>query len=157
VPTCARSQPFRLACHDTEPNSLRGHSDRIRVREGAVPGPRYGDDDAPVFADLQERERGAGWLDAAHAILVRAGRTLPHAAMMLVPEAWQGNDAMDPEIRACFEYHSTIMEPWDGPAAVAFSNGRQVGAVLDRNGLRPARWLVTHDDLVVLASEAGAL
>ena len=156
-PTWARAHPYRFVCHNGEINTLRGNINWMRVREGGIHSHLFGDNQEALFPIIEERQSDSASLDNALEFLVMGGRSLPHAAMMLVPEAWQGNDAMDPEIRACFEYHSTIMEPWDGPAAVAFSNGRQVGAVLDRNGLRPARWLITHDDLVVLASEAGAL
>jgi glutamate synthase (NADPH/NADH) large chain len=156
-PTWARAHPYRFICHNGEINTLRGNINWMRVREGGLHSHLFGDDQEALFPIIAEQQSDSACLDNALEFLVMGGRSLPHAAMMLVPEAWQGNDAMDPEIRACFEYHSTIMEPWDGPASAAFSNGRQVGAVLDRNGLRPARWLVTHDDLVVLASEAGAL
>ena len=156
-PTWARAHPYRMVCHNGEINTLRGNINWMRVREGGLHSHLFGDDQEALFPIIEENQSDSASLDNALEFLVMGGRSMPHAAMMLVPEAWQGNDTMDPEIRACFEYHSAIMEPWDGPAAVAFSNGRQVGAVLDRNGLRPARWLITHDDLVVLASEAGAL
>src|SRR5690606_30121263 len=104
-----------------------------------------------------EGQSDSACLDNALELLALGGRSLPHAAMMLIPEAWSGDPQMDPRVRGFYEFHSAVMEPWDGPAAVAFSDGRRVGAVLDRNGLRPARYAVTHDDLVVLASEAGAL
>lgn len=156
-PTWARAHPYRMICHNGEINTLRGNINWMRVREGAIDPSRLGGDAAALFPIIDEHQSDSASLDNAMEFLVMGGRTLPHAATMLLPEAWQGNEAMDPAVRAFFEYHSAIAEPWDGPAAVAFSDGRQVGAVLDRNGLRPARWLVTEEDLVVLASEAGPL
>jgi glutamate synthase (NADPH/NADH) large chain len=156
-PTWARSHPYRFLCHNGEINALRGNVNWMRVREAAVSSDLFGDDPAALFPIIGEDQSDSACLDNALEFLVMGGRSLAHAAMMLIPEAWTGNRQMDPEVRGFYEYHSAIMEPWDGPAAVAFTDGRQVGAILDRNGLRPARYLVTQDDLVVLASEAGAL
>ena len=156
-PTWARSHPYRFICHNGEINALRGNVNWMRVREGGVHSHLFGDDPGALFPIVGENQSDSACLDNALEFLVMGGRSLPHVMMMLVPEAWTHASDMSPEVRGFFEYHSAIMEPWDGPAAIAFSNGRQVGAILDRNGLRPARYLVTHDDLVVLASEAGAL
>ena len=156
-PTWPRSHPYRFICHNGEINALRGNVNWMRVREGGVHSHLFGDDPEALFPIIGENQSDSACLDNALEFLVMGGRSLPHAMMMLVPEAWTNHPDMEPEVHAFFEYHSAIMEPWDGPAAIAFSDGRQVGAVLDRNGLRPARYLVTHDDLVVLASEAGAL
>ena len=156
-PTWARSHPYRFICHNGEINALRGNINWMRVREGGVNSHLFGDDPEALFPIIGENQSDSACLDNALEFLSMGGRSLPHVMMMLVPEAWTNSPEMDEEVKAFFEYHSAIMEPWDGPAAVAFSDGRQVGAILDRNGLRPARYLVTHDDLVVLASEAGAL
>ncbi|HET8654557.1 MAG TPA: glutamate synthase large subunit [Longimicrobiaceae bacterium] len=151
-PTWARAHPYRMVCHNGEINALRGNVNWMRVREGAL-----GEEAQALRPIVAEDQSDSACLDNALEFLVMGGRSLPHSAMMLLPEAWEGEPSMDPAVRDFFAYHSTIMEPWDGPAAVAFTDGRTVGAVLDRNGLRPARWAVTWDDLVVLASEAGAL
>src|SRR5207302_6472812 len=110
-----------------------------------------------IFPLIDAGQSDSASLDNALELLVQAGRPLPHAMMMLIPEAWEGDATMPPERRAFFEYHASLMESWDGPAAVAFTDGRQIGAMLDRNGLRPARYLVTRDGRIVMASEMGVL
>jgi glutamate synthase domain-containing protein 2/glutamate synthase domain-containing protein 3 len=129
----------------------------MRVREGALSSNVFGEDMTELYPVIPEGQSDSASLDNILEFLVMGGRSLPHAVMMTVPEAWEGNPDLEPEIRGFYEYHSAIMEPWDGPAAVSFTDGRYVGATLDRNGLRPARYLVTHDDRIVLASEAGVL
>lgn len=119
--------------------------------------PNTGDELRRLYPIIDPETSDSGIFDNVLELLVLAGRPLAEAMMMMVPEAWQNDPHMDPERRAFYEYHANLMEPWDGPAAVAFTDGRQVGVVLDRNGLRPARWVLTHDDRVVLASEAGVL
>ncbi len=156
-PTWSLAHPFRLLAHNGEINALRGNLKWMKVREAGLASELLGDDARALFPIVSEGQSDSACLDNALEFLALGGRPLPHAAMMLIPEAWQGNPGMDPGVRAFYEFHSALMEPWDGPAAVAFSDGRLVGAVLDRNGLRPARYVVTHDDLVVLASEAGTL
>jgi glutamate synthase domain-containing protein 2/glutamate synthase domain-containing protein 1/glutamate synthase domain-containing protein 3 len=151
-PTWGRAHPYRMICHNGEINALRGNVNWMRVREGGM-----GEEVRSLFPIVGEGQSDSASVDNVLEFLVMGGRPLAQAITMLLPEAWEGNPQLDPEVRGYFEYHSAVMEPWDGPAAVAFTDGRQVGAILDRNGLRPARWLVTKDDLVVLASEAGVL
>src|SRR5258706_12163843 len=127
----------------------------MRVREGIMSSSRFGGRLAALLPVCGENQSDSASLDNALELLTLAGRPLAHAMAMLIPEAWEGHATMSPERRAFYEYHASLMEPWDGPAAVAFTDGRQVAAMLDRNGLRPARYVVTTDDFVVLASEAG--
>jgi len=156
-PTWPRAHPYRYLCHNGEINALRGNLNWMRVREGALSSNVFGEDITELFPVIPEGQSDSASLDNVLEFLVMGGRSLPHAVMMTIPEAWEGNPHMDPEVRDFYEYHAAIMEPWDGPAAVSFTDGRYVGATLDRNGLRPARYLVTHDDRIVLASEAGVL
>ncbi len=159
-PSWARAHPYRFLCHNGEINTLRGNVNWMRVREGRLeidrPAP-FGNDIATVLPVVAPHGSDSAALDNAVEFLVMGGRSLAHAMAMLVPEAWGADPEMSPERRAFYEYHASLMEPWDGPAAVAFTDGRSIGALLDRNGLRPARWLETEDGLVVLASEAGVL
>jgi glutamate synthase (NADPH) large chain len=156
-PTWARAHPYRMVCHNGEINALRGNRNWMHVREGGMLESDAGAEWAELFPIVQDDQSDSACFDNALEFLVRGGRSLPHAMMMMVPEAWEDHAEIDPEVSGFYAYHSLLMEPWDGPAAIAFSDGRLVGAALDRNGLRPARYLVTHDDLVVLASEAGVL
>jgi len=156
-PTWSRAHPYRLLCHNGEINTLRGNTNWMRVREGTLTSRVYGADLEKLYPIIGSDQSDSATLDNVLEFLVHGGRTLPHALMMLIPEAWEGDTLMDAERRAFYEHHASMMEPWDGPAAVAFTDGRVVGATLDRNGLRPGRWAVTADDLVVLSSEAGAL
>ena len=156
-PTWARAHPYRMICHNGEINTLRGNINAMRMREARMSSPLFGDDLARLLPVIGSNQSDSASLDNALELLVRGGRSVAHAMMMLVPEAWENHPTMTGERRAFYEYHASMMEPWDGPAAVAFSDGVQVGATLDRNGLRPARYIVTDDDIVILASEAGAL
>mgnify|MGYP002779369745 CR=1 FL=1 len=156
-PTWPRAHPYRYMCHNGEINALRGNLNWMRVREGALTSNVFGEDITQLFPIVPEGQSDSASLDNVIEFLVMGGRSLPHAIMMTIPEAWEQNPDLDPGIRGFYEYHAAIMEPWDGPAAVAFTDGRYVGATLDRNGLRPGRWLVTTDDRIVLASEAGVL
>jgi glutamate synthase (NADPH) large chain len=157
-PTWARAHPFRMICHNGEINTLKGNLNWMRVREPDLASPLFGDDEVEALLPvIPAGQSDSASLDNALELLVMGGRSLPHALMMLMPEAWESGDEMDASVRACFDFHAGIMEPWDGPAAVAATDGVRVGAALDRNGLRPARWAVTHDDVFVLASEAGVL
>jgi glutamate synthase domain-containing protein 2/glutamate synthase domain-containing protein 1/glutamate synthase domain-containing protein 3 len=156
-PSWARAHPYRFLCHNGEVNTLRGNLNWMRIREERMASPRFGDALAELFPIVQPDQSDSASIDNVVELLTHAGRPLAHAMAMLLPKAWENDSHMPPEQRAFHEHHAALMEPWDGPAAIAFTDGRHIGAVLDRNGLRPVRWLVTDDDRVVLASEAGAL
>ncbi|HEY3747430.1 MAG TPA: glutamate synthase large subunit, partial [Gemmatimonadaceae bacterium] len=156
-PSWRLAHPYRFLCHNGEINTLRGNLTWMRVREGIMSSSRFGKRLAEMLPVCGENQSDSASLDNALELLTLAGRPLAHAMAMLVPEAWEGHGTMSAERKAFYEYHASLMEPWDGPAAVAFTDGRQVAAMLDRNGLRPARYVVTADDFVVLSSEAGAL
>ncbi|MEO8910183.1 MAG: glutamate synthase large subunit [Gemmatimonadaceae bacterium] len=156
-PSWRLAHPYRFLCHNGEINTLRGNLTWMRVREGIMSSSRFGARLAEMVPVCGENQSDSASLDNALELLTLAGRPLAHAMAMLVPEAWEGHGTMSVERKAFYEYHASLMEPWDGPAAVAFTDGRQVAAMLDRNGLRPARYVVTADDFVVLSSEAGAL
>ena len=156
-PTWDLSHPFRMIAHNGEINTLRGNVNWIRARQGAISSPILGKDLGKVWPLIYDGQSDSASYDNALELLVMGGYSIAHAMMMMIPEAWEGHTMMDPTRRAFYEYHAAMMEPWDGPAAIAFTDGRQIGATLDRNGLRPARYIVTDDDLVVMASEAGVL
>ncbi len=156
-PSWELAQPFRYLAHNGEINTLRGNLNLIRARESRLASPLFGRDIQKLLPIIQEGFSDSSCLDNALELLVSAGRTLPHSMLMLVPEAWGEKYPMGPDQRGFFEYHAGLMEPWDGPAALAFTDGRQVGAMLDRNGLRPARYTVTRDGFMVFASETGVL
>ncbi len=151
------AHPFRYIAHNGEINTLRGNINWMHARQSLMESPLFGDDLKKLHPILTPGGSDTATLDNAVELLVMAGRPLAHAMMMLVPEPWYGHESMSAEKRAFYEYHSCLMEPWDGPAFVAFSDGVRVGAVLDRNGLRPARYVVTRDGLVLLASEVGVI
>lgn len=155
-PSWNLAQPFRMVAHNGEINTVRGNRNWMAAREGLLESEALGsmEEILPVTGPAQSDSAS---LDEVLEFLVLAGRPLTQAIAMMVPEAWENNDRMDPKLKAFYKYSSTLMEPWDGPAAVTFTNGRQIGAIMDRNGLRPGRWLVTDDGLVVLASETGVL
>ncbi|NBB85491.1 MAG: glutamate synthase large subunit [Bacteroidetes bacterium] len=156
LPQWSLAQPFRRLCHNGEINTLRGNVNRMRAREaqfGAHPFGEAVDRIRPVL-DLDASDSCI--LDSAAEVLLHSGRSLPHALRMLIPPAWERDNRLSPEERAFFQYHACLTEPWDGPAAIAFADGTHIGTVLDRSGLRPARYLVTDDGRVVMASEAGA-
>jgi len=148
---------MRIMCHNGEINTLRGNKNWMRAREGLIESRILGDGLASLFPIAEPDSSDSGTFDNVLELLLMAGRSLPEAIMMMIPEAWENNAAMDAEVRAFYEFHSCLMEPWDGPASIAFTDGSVIGAVLDRNGLRPGRFYVTHDDLVIMASEAGVL
>src|SRR5580693_5840521 len=156
-PTWSLAHPYRLVGHNGEINTLRGNLNWMAARQASVASGLFGNDISKLWPISYEGQSDTACFDNALEFLVQGGYSLSHAMMMLIPEAWAGNPLMDPARRAFYEYHAAMMEPWDGPAAVAFTDGRQIGAMLDRNGLRPARYIVTSDGLVVLASEAGVL
>jgi glutamate synthase (NADPH) large chain len=156
-PTWSLAHPYRMVAHNGEINTLRGNVNWMAARQASVDSEEYGNDIGKLWPISYEGQSDTACFDNALEFLVQGGYSLCHAMMMLVPEAWAGNPLMDESRRAFYEYHAALMEPWDGPAAVAFTDGRQIGATLDRNGLRPARYFVTKDDLVVMASEMGVL
>ena len=156
-PTWPLAHPFRLIAHNGEINTLRGNYNWMRAREKGTSSPLLGGDLDKIWPLMYPGQSDTASFDNALELLVMGGYSLAHAMMMLIPEAWESHDLMDEQRRAFYEYHAAMMEPWDGPAAVAFTDGRQIGATLDRNGLRPARYLVTDDDLVVMSSESGVL
>jgi glutamate synthase (ferredoxin) len=156
-PTWSRAHPYRYICHNGEINTLKGNINWMRAREGRMASDLFGDDLKKLYPVISEAQSDSACLDNALEFLVMGGRSLPHAMMMLIPEAWSGAPHMDMDRRGFYEYHAAMQEPWDGPAAVCFTDGKRVGAALDRNGLRPARYVVTKDDFVVMASETGVL
>ena len=156
-PSWARAHPYRYIAHNGEINTLRGNINWMHARESKFKSRLFGADLSKVLPVIDTAGSDSGMFDNTLEMLVLAGRSLPHAMMMMVPEPWTGHESMSREKKEFYEYHSCLMEPWDGPAAVAFTDGIQIGAVLDRNGLRPARYYVTKDDLVVMASEVGVL
>lgn len=156
-PTWELAQPFRILAHNGEINTLRGNVAWMAAREQLFDGGIFQEDVRHLLPTIEPNGSDSSSLDNVAELLLQAGRSLPHVMMMLVPEAWQADRLMPRHKREFYEYHSCLMEPWDGPAALAFSNGRQIGAILDRNGLRPARWTVTTDGLVVMGSETGVL
>ncbi|WP_245411069.1 glutamate synthase large subunit [Microvirga flavescens] len=156
-PTWQLAHPYRMVAHNGEINTLRGNVNWMAARQASVDSELFGNDISKLWPISYEGQSDTACFDNALEFLVRGGYSLTHAMMMLIPEAWAGNPLMDEDRRAFYEYHAALMEPWDGPAAVCFTDGKQIGATLDRNGLRPARYLVTDDGLVVLASEMGVL
>jgi glutamate synthase domain-containing protein 2/glutamate synthase domain-containing protein 1/glutamate synthase domain-containing protein 3 len=156
-PSWDRAHPYRFLAHNGEINTLRGNENWMRARERLFASPLFGDDISKLLPIIEESGSDSSKFDNALELLVCSGRSLPHAVMMMIPEAWQKHESMSEAKRAFYEYHSCLMEPWDGPASIAFTDGRLIGAVLDRNGLRPSRYVVTKDGFVVMASEVGVL
>ncbi len=156
-PTWQLAHPFRYVCHNGEINTLRGNVNWMHARQTIMDAPLFGDEISKIFPIIQPNGSDSAALDNAVELLTLAGRSLPHAMAMLIPEAWDADNTMHPDKKAFYEFHASLMEPWDGPAAVAFTDGRVIGATLDRNGLRPARYLVTKDDVLIMASETGVL
>ncbi len=156
-PSWPLAHPFRLVAHNGEINTLRGNINWMRAREALCRSDLFGEDLEKLFPIVLEGNSDSASFDQVLEFLHMAGRPLPLAILMMIPEAWSGHEAMDPARKAFYEYHSCLMEPWDGPASIAFTDGNVIGAVLDRNGLRPSRYYVTTDDLVIMASEVGVL
>ncbi len=156
-PNWRLAQPFRLIAHNGEINTLSGNAHRMRARESQMANDRFGADIETLFPVLAEGMSDSACFDNALELLVRGGRSLPHALMMMIPEAFGSAYHISTDKRAFYEYHAAIMEPWDGPAAMVFTDGTLVGGTLDRNGLRPARYVVTTDGRVVLGSEVGVI
>jgi len=156
-PTWDLAHPFRMIAHNGEINTVRGNVNWMAARHAAMSSKLLGEDLEKLWPLIDDGQSDSACFDNALELLVAGGYSLPHAMMLLIPEAWAGNPLMDEGRRAFYEYHAALMEPWDGPAAVAFTDGKMIGATLDRNGLRPARYLITDDDLVLMASEMGVL
>ena len=156
-PNWRLAQPFRMCAHNGEINTLSGNKNRMRGREAHLASPLLGDDLSDLYPIITPGASDSACFDNVLELLVMAGRSLPHAMMMMIPEAFGSSYHISTDKRAFYEYHAAIMEPWDGPAAMVFTDGRLVGGTLDRNGLRPARYVVTSDGLMVLASEAGVI
>jgi glutamate synthase domain-containing protein 2/glutamate synthase domain-containing protein 1/glutamate synthase domain-containing protein 3 len=156
-PSWDLAHPFRMICHNGEINTLRGNVNWIRARQGAISSPVLGKDLGKIWPLIYDGQSDSASFDNALELLVMGGYSVAHAMMMMIPEAWENHTLMDPSRRAFYEYHAAMMEPWDGPASIAFTDGRQIGATLDRNGLRPSRYIVTDDDLVIMGSECGCL
>ena len=156
-PSWKLAHPYRYVAHNGEINTIRGNVSWMNARQSVLKSPLHGKDISKLYPVISPEGSDSASLDNAVEFLFQSGRSLPHVMAMLIPEAWSGNPDMDEDKRAFYEYHASLMEPWDGPAAIAFTDGRVIGATLDRNGLRPGRYIVTKDDLVVLASEAGVL
>ena len=156
-PSWKLAHPYRYVAHNGEINTIRGNVSWMNARQSVMKSPLHGSHIDKVYPVVVPGGSDSASLDNAVEFLFQSGRSLPHVMAMLIPEAWAGNPDMDEDKRAFYEYHASLMEPWDGPAAIAFTDGRVIGATLDRNGLRPGRYIVTKDDIVVLASEAGVL
>jgi glutamate synthase (NADPH) large chain len=156
-PSWRLAHPYRFIAHNGEINTHRGNVNWMNARRRTMESDLLGPDLDKMWPLIPHGQSDTASLDNALELLMAGGYPLAHAVMMLIPEAWAGNKHMDPARRAFYEYHAALLEPWDGPASIAFSDGRQIGATLDRNGLRPARFIVTDDDLVIMASEAGVL
>ncbi len=156
-PSWKLAHPYRFIAHNGEINTVRGNVNWMNARRRTLESELLGPDLDKMWPLIPHGQSDTACLDNALELLLAGGYPLAHAVMMLIPEAWSGNTLMDPARKAFYEYHAALLEPWDGPAAIAFTDGRQVGATLDRNGLRPARYIITSDDLVIMASEAGVL
>ena len=156
-PSWERAHPFRYIAHNGEINTLRGNVNWMNARQPLLASPLFGDDIKKIQPIVNDDGSDSAKFDNVFELLVMGGRSLPHAMMMMIPEPWSGHESMSEEKKAFYQYHSCLMEPWDGPASVAFTDGTMIGATLDRNGLRPSRYYVTKDDYVIMASEAGVL
>ena len=156
-PSWELAHPYRMIAHNGEINTLRGNVNWMRARESQLASELFGDDLAKILPVVRPGGSDSATFDNVLELLVLAGRSLPHAIMMMIPEAYQGREDISPELAGFYAYHQCLMEAWDGPAAIAFTDGRVIGATLDRNGLRPGRWLETADGWVILASETGVL
>ena len=158
-PTWERAQPFRLICHNGEINTLQGNENWMRAREADLQSPYWENPTQQLLPIIAKEGSDSGKLDNALELLVRSGRDIRHGLMMMMPEAWERlpEGEVTPERRAFYEYHSALVEPWDGPAAVTYTDGRIVGTIMDRNGLRPARYVVLDNGIVISASEVGAV
>jgi glutamate synthase (ferredoxin) len=156
-PSWERSHPYRYLAHNGEINTLRGNINWMRARQAMMESELFGEDLKKIFPVINTDGSDSAMFDNCLELLVLAGRSLPHAMMMMIPEPWANHESMSDQKKAFYEFHSCLMEPWDGPASIAFTDGKKIGASLDRNGLRPSRYYVTKDDMVIMASEAGVL
>ena len=157
-PSWKLAQPFRFIAHNGEINTLQGNLNWLKTSENGLSSPYFSEEEMDMLLPIVTAgQSDSACLDNMVELLTLSGRSLPHVMMMLIPEAWDDNDKMDPGKKAFYEYHAAVMEPWDGPASISFTDGKIIGATLDRNGLRPSRFCVTHDDRVIMASETGAL
>jgi len=156
-PSWDRAQPNRFMSHNGEINTLRGNVNSMVARQGAAKTDVFGDKLKAIFPVIDDDCTDSGSFDSVLEFMLMSGRSLPASVMMMIPEAWQSDTNMDQGKKDFYEYHSALMEPWDGPASIVFSDGQYIGAVLDRNGLRPSRYYVTHDDRVIMASEVGVV
>src|SRR5205823_5560492 len=156
-PSWDRAHPYRYISHNGEINTLRGNINWMHARQAMFESELFGEDVKKLLPIINTDGSDSAMFDNCLELLVLAGRSLPHAVMMMIPEPWANHESMSDEKKAFYEYHSCLMEPWDGPASIAFTDGRLIGAVLDRNGLRPSRYVVTKDGFVVMASEVGVL
>lgn len=156
-PSWNLAHPYRYLIHNGEINTMRGNQNAMRARETQLASPLFGEDIDKIRPIIQEFGSDSAKFDNCLEFLLLSGRSLPHAMMMMIPEPWEKHESMDDEMKAFYEYHSCLMEPWDGPASIAFTDGKVVGATLDRNGLRPSRYYITNDNMVVLSSEVGVL
>lgn len=156
-PSWDRAHPYRYIAHNGEINTLRGNINWMRAREALLESQLFGDDTRKLAPIVNVNGSDSSMFDNVLELMVLSGRSLPHAIMMMIPEPWSKHESMDPARKAFYQFHSSLMEPWDGPAAISFTDGVRIGAVLDRNGLRPGRYYVTKDGMVVVASEAGVL
>src|SRR5437762_497907 len=156
-PSWELAHPYRVIAHNGEINTLRGNRNWMRARESQLASELFGDDLPKVLPVVRPGGSDTATFDNVLELLLLAGRSLPHAMMMMIPEAYQSRDDLPDELRGFYAYHQCLLEAWDGPAAIAFTDGRLIGATLDRNGLRPGRWYETDDGWVVMASETGVL
>jgi len=156
-PSWDRAHPYRFIAHNGEINTVRGNINWMHAREARIESDLFGDDIRKIRPIVNPNGSDSGMFDNVLELMYLSGRSLPHAVMMMIPEPWSNHEGMDDQKRAFYQYHSSLMEPWDGPASISFTDGKVIGAVLDRNGLRPGRYYVTKDDVVILASEAGVL
>ena len=156
-PSWPLAHPFRYVAHNGEINTVRGNINWMHAREALCESELFGEDLQKIFPIVIEKGSDSATFDNVIEFLHMAGRSLPHAILMMIPEAWSDHASMGEARKAFYEYHACLMEPWDGPASIAFTDGKVIGAVLDRNGLRPSRYYVTKDDMVVMASEVGVL
>ncbi len=156
-PSWERAHPYRYVIHNGEINTLRGNVNWMNARESMISTDLFGSNIKEILPIINQEGSDSAMFDNCFEFLMLSGRSIVHSALMMIPEPWSNHSSMDVDRKAFYEYHSCLMEPWDGPAAMAFTDGTRVGAVLDRNGLRPARYYVTKDDLVILSSEVGVL
>ena len=154
-PTWDLAQPFRFLGHNGEINTIKGNRMWMSARESLMKSGLFGEDLKKIFPVIEPDKSDSASLDNVLEFLVLTGKSLPHALSMLIPESWNDKNPIPESLKAFYEYHSTIMEPWDGPASIVFSDGRFIGGTLDRNGLRPSRYIITKDDMIVMGSEVG--